>query len=136
MPPRSALEPLDITALLPHVVLVDVLRDPLRFRYRLIGTFVTGLAERDATGRFLDRALYGPALEAMIWPYHQVLQTGAPIATLSGVLFADRDWHSVENMFVPFGEDGVVELVAICVDVNRNKMQRERSQGLILNWAE
>jgi hypothetical protein len=136
MPPRGALDPLDMTALLPHIVLVDVLREPLRFRYRLIGTFVTGLAERDATGRFLDRALYGPALEAMIWPYHQVIESGAPIATLSGVLFADRDWHCVENLFVPFGEDDLVELVAICVDIDRDKVRRDLNHGLILDWAQ
>jgi hypothetical protein len=135
MPPRSALDPLEMTTLLPHIVLVDVLRDPLKFRYRLIGTFVTVLAERDSTGRFLDRALYGPALEAMIWPYHQVLDTGAPIATLSRVLFAERDWHCVENLFVPFGENDMVELVAICVDVNRNKMPGDMNQGLVLDWT-
>lgn len=134
MPPRGALDPLDMTSLLPHVVLVDVLREPLRFRYRLIGTFVTGLAERDVTGRLLDRALYGPALEAMIWPHQEVVRTVAPVATLSGVLFAERDWHCVENLFVPFGEDGEVELVATCVDVDRNKVQRDLTQGLVLDW--
>lgn len=135
MPPRSALDPLDVIKLLPHIVLVDVLRDPLQFRYRLVGTFVTGLAERDATGRFLDRKLYGPNLDAMIWPHLQVVESCAPVATLSGVLFAERDWHSVENMFVPFGSKGVVELVAVCVDVDRNRMQRDMNYGLVLDWA-
>lgn len=135
MPPRGTLDPLGITTLLPHIVLVDVLRDPLQFRYRLVGTFVTGLAGRDATGRFLDRALYGRYLEAMIWPHQEVVRTASPVATLSGVLFAERDWHCVENLFVPFGADGTVELIATCVDVDRNKVQRDLNQGLVLDWA-
>ena len=53
----------------------------------------------------------------------------------SGVLFAQRDWHSVENIFVPFGEDGAVELIAVCVDVHRDKAQRDLSHGLVLDWA-
>lgn len=135
MPPRGALDPLAVTKLLPHIVLVDVLRDPDRLRYRLIGTFVTGLAGRDATGRILDRSLYGPYLEAMIWPYEESVRRAAPVATLSGVLFAERDWHCVENLFVPFGEDGNVEMLATCVDVDRNKVQRDLTQGLVLDWT-
>jgi hypothetical protein len=135
MPRREALDPIDIPALLPHIVLVDVFRDPLRLKYRLIGTFVTTLAERDATNRFIDRDLYGEALEAMMWPYQQVLEQGRPAATLSPVLFAERDWHNVENVFLPFGADGVIELIAVCVDVNRTEGQRQMTHGLILDWA-
>jgi hypothetical protein len=134
MPPRHALDPIDIPALLPHLVLVDVMREPLQFRYRLIGTFVTGLAERDSTGRFLDRALYGDALEAMIWPYLQIIEKSTPTATLSGVLFAERDWHSVENLFVPFGEEGLIEMIAVCVEVDRNGVKSGVNHGLILDW--
>jgi len=135
MPPRGALDPLAITTLLPHIVLVDVLHDTAQLRYRLIGTFVTGLAGRDATGRILDRSLYGSYLEAMIWPYEETVRTAAPVATLSGVLFAERDWHCVENLFVPFGADGAVEMLATCVDVDRDKVQRDLGRGLILDWT-
>ncbi|HUT50416.1 MAG TPA: PAS domain-containing protein [Alphaproteobacteria bacterium] len=133
-PPRSALDPLEITQLLPHIVVVDVMREPARFRYRLIGTVLTGLAGRDATGRFLNRALYGRFLEAMIWPYQKVVETGAPVATLSGILFTERDWHCIENMFVPFGEGGQIDVIAVCADADRNKLQRDLSQGLVLDW--
>lgn len=45
MPARADLDPAEIKLLLPHLVLMDVLRDaspdwPLDFRYRLIGTHV------------------------------------------------------------------------------------------------
>lgn len=140
MPPRSALDPVDIAPLLPHIVLVEVLRDPLRFRYRLIGTFVTGLAGRDATGQLLDHTLYGRNLGAVVWPYQQVVERREPVATLSGLLFADRDWQCVENMFVPFredgegGESGEVAKIAVCIDVNANRGQHDLTSGLVIDW--
>ena len=57
-PAHGDIDPLQIPRpLLPHLVLTDVIHDPLRLRYRLIGTFVTALAGRDATGRWLDESL-------------------------------------------------------------------------------
>ena len=44
----------DLRELLPWLVLVDVLGDPPRFRYRLVGTGQTRVMERDLTGRWLD----------------------------------------------------------------------------------
>jgi hypothetical protein len=134
MPPRGALDPLDIAPLLPHIVLVDVLGGPMRLRYRLIGTFVTELAGRDATGRFVDRALYGRNLEAVAWPYRQVAQTRAPVATLSGALFSDRDWQCIENMFVPFGDGEAVEMIAVCIDLDSSRIQRDITTGRVLDW--
>ena len=71
----------------------------------------------------------------MLWPYLQIIENSLPTATLSGVLFAERDWHSVENLFVPFGTDGVIEMIAVCVEVDRNGVKSDVSHGLILDWA-
>src|SRR5215472_4666223 len=38
MPSRKDFDPLDIPQILPYVMLVDVLRDPLDFRFRLLGS--------------------------------------------------------------------------------------------------
>jgi PAS domain-containing protein len=38
MPPRSDIDPVEIPRLLPYVMLIDVVREPLDFRYRLMGT--------------------------------------------------------------------------------------------------
>lgn len=53
MPARSDLDPVDIPALLRHLILLDVTYDPLRFRVRLYGTEVIELRGRDLTGRYL-----------------------------------------------------------------------------------
>src|SRR5215469_5086608 len=59
MPSRRDLDPSEIVKLLPHIYMVDVLRDPLRFRYRLIGTAICAFLGRDYTGRAVDAATYG-----------------------------------------------------------------------------
>lgn len=38
LPARAAFDPLDMRKLLGRIVIVDVLSDPLRFRFRLVGT--------------------------------------------------------------------------------------------------
>lgn len=54
LPGRAHFDPVDIPSLLPYLVLLDVQQEPLRFRYRLIGTHVEKLREGDHTGRWLD----------------------------------------------------------------------------------
>lgn len=53
MPARGDLDPVDIPALLPHLILLDVTHDPLRFQVRLYGTGIVELRGRDLTGRYL-----------------------------------------------------------------------------------
>ncbi|MGO8913260.1 MAG: PAS domain-containing protein [Bradyrhizobium sp.] len=49
-------DPRKIPYLLPWIWLVDVQRDPLRFKYRLVGAAQSELAKSDPTGRWLDEA--------------------------------------------------------------------------------
>lgn len=53
MPARPDLDPVDIPELLPHLILLDVTYDPMRFRVRLYGTGVRDLRGTDLTGRWL-----------------------------------------------------------------------------------
>jgi hypothetical protein len=54
MPSRADLDPLHIPHLLPHVILVDVLREPLNFRYRLIGSLHDRILGSDHRGRLFS----------------------------------------------------------------------------------
>lgn len=53
-PPRSAINPAEVTSLLPTIALIDVVGDPPRFRIRLFGTGLVAAYGRDLTGKFLD----------------------------------------------------------------------------------
>lgn len=56
MPSRTDIDPIEIPRLLPYVVLIDVLREPIDFHYRLIGTQACVTMGRDFTGRFFPRS--------------------------------------------------------------------------------
>ena len=106
LPAWKSFDPTAVRSLLPHLIVVDCLADPLRFRFRLIGTFVTSMAGRDSTGLMLDETLYGERLEAMIWDYRRCAETAEPLATLGTVHFVERDWVVAEHIFLPFGPPG------------------------------
>jgi hypothetical protein len=53
-PSRGDIDPLDFAYVLGHVTLLDVLRDPLRFRFRIHGTEMVRRAGYDLTGKFVD----------------------------------------------------------------------------------
>lgn len=50
MPARGEIDPLDIVPALPNLIIFDVQRDPLDFRYRLIGTEIDKHSSHSYTG--------------------------------------------------------------------------------------
>ncbi len=54
MPRRAEIDPLDLRKMLPHIFLVDVEDGGRRFRYRLVGSALAEIVERDLTGVYLD----------------------------------------------------------------------------------
>ena len=64
-PDRAQLDPADIKALLPFILLSEVEADPFRVRYRLVGTRAVNKVGFDYTGGYLD-ALW-PAADVAPW---------------------------------------------------------------------
>jgi hypothetical protein len=57
LPRRQDIEPADLKPLLPYMMVVDVIGEPMRVRYRLVGTKVAVATGLDFTGRFLDELI-------------------------------------------------------------------------------
>lgn len=138
MPCWREFDAVAVPQLLRHLVVVQVTHAPLAFRYRLIGTYVTAIAGRDATGRALDAALYGDRLEAILWSFRRVAETGAPVASLGHVNFSTRDWIATEHVFLPFGPPGgPVDIILSGLD-RRDGDQRlaavPRGGAAVLDW--
>lgn len=51
IPARADIDPIDIPALLEHLILVDVLQNPLDFRYRLVGGHIVQHSGRNVQGQ-------------------------------------------------------------------------------------
>ncbi|MCR9212655.1 MAG: PAS domain-containing protein [Proteobacteria bacterium] len=135
-PARKDIDPLHIPKVLPVLTLVDVSHDPLRFRYRLIGTKITEMAKRDATGKWLDEDLYGDRTDDMLWIFRTCSTEKAPIAVRENIQFIDKSWVLVEALAVPLGEtDERVDIIMICVEVVDNpKFEHPQDTSFLLNW--
>lgn len=67
-------------ALLPNLILVEVQRDPLRFRYRLAGSRVDLVSGKPLSGKWMDEAFADhPNAAALIDEYIEVVATGRPM---------------------------------------------------------
>ncbi len=82
-PSRADIDPLDIPLLLKYLLLIEVERlQPMRIRFRLVGTNFRQFFGRDLTGLTRDEAELkdGPegGLAAMMADWREVLQRGEP----------------------------------------------------------
>jgi len=107
LPGRDHFDPLDVPTLLPNLLLVDVERDPYRFRCRLMGTTVVKAFRADHTGQYLDDALDDFRNSNAYRLRVQVAETWMPgyykgPATLSFAL----DFSDFECIHLPLAGDG------------------------------
>ena len=111
LPGRRDVDPVAMKALLPQIYMVDVLVRPpgRRYRWRLLGTGITGMAGRDSTGRFFDEIYEGEALSNFLRSFDAVVDSARPMRSYGSFAFADnaRDYVTFEAMEVPLASDGV-----------------------------
>jgi hypothetical protein len=113
-PMRADIDPADITKLLPHIMLVDIMRLPFRVRYRLVGTEIARMAHFDFTGHFLDQLTFESG-DAMDWLgcYRQVAETGLPGFGVVHWLSPGAAHRWVEFLICPLSTDG--QTVTQCI---------------------
>jgi hypothetical protein len=108
LPGRQHMSPTDIGPLLPRVWMLDVVRSPLRFRYRLVGTAEVRTLGRELTGQWLDEA--HPEFQsdpAAIDRYRFMVETGEATWRRGQVHWGhDSEHQIVENCMVPLAADG------------------------------
>ncbi len=120
MPARADIDPAAITALLPHVVLMDVLRTadpdwPLDFRYRLIGTQVDAMMNGRYTGLRMSQ-LPHQRPPARIWTsLQQVSEGGRPTVNRVPYVGPHKDYLSVVDIVMPLSSDGAAVDMLFCM---------------------
>lgn len=119
LPGRQHIAPEDIVPLLSRLWMLDVFRNPLRFRYRLVGTDITRSVQRELTGMWLDEVQPQSLTNVNLRDrYRFILETGRPTWRRGNTLW-DRDPHHrmVENCLAPLASDGetVDKIIAVSV---------------------
>lgn len=107
LPGRQHFDPSRIARLLPWVWLLDVSRQPLRFRYRLIGTAHVEAGGWDATGRWLDEA-HPRFLASSAYPQFCAVAERAVVAYYQGrpTYVVQKDFIQIERLVMPLAQDG------------------------------
>lgn len=102
---RPDFDPIDVPRLLPHLWLFDVLRDPLDFRYRVVGTNIAASMSTDPTGRKLSE-FYADKLDviAPVWERMALtVETGRASWRRGPAIATRHDTRdTIENLMLPF----------------------------------
>ena len=102
-PTKAAIDPVEFSYILGYVTLVDVERDPRRYRFRLDGSILVELSGADYTGRYLHE-LPGEEYVAFIKDtYDRVVDSGQPHRYRKNGLF-DQQHFSEETIILPLGD--------------------------------
>jgi CheY-like chemotaxis protein len=108
LPGRQHFDPVTIPDLLAYLFLVDVERNPPRFKYRLVGTEYVRMMGRDLTGRYLDDV--HPGFLGPIRDQYVRIAEHSQFAYRKGrVMFTAtlRDHFIVERLALPLARNGI-----------------------------
>ena len=111
LPPRGALKPEELVQVLGKVNLLAVLRDPLRFVFRIRGSVIAELHDSDMTGRDVSGMQPPVYRDMLIRHYTEAVESAAP--TLYDIHQArGRHDSSYRRIILPLGTpEGLVEML-------------------------
>lgn len=102
--------------------MLDVEREPLRFRYRLVGTEQVAAMGADLTGRYLDEA-HPRFVTSLTYPDYVAAAERGEVRLHRGppTFHINKDYVSIERLLLPLAADGskVDKLLAITVYFRR-----------------
>jgi hypothetical protein len=119
MPRREDIVPEELGDLLPWVMLVDVIGDPVRFRLRLTGTGVVREYGKEVTGRYMDEIDLGSQRDTVLDDYRRAVRERRPVASSYDYQKSDRRWITYERILLPLANDGETINMLLCGMVMR-----------------
>ena len=109
-PKRKQLDPLDLgAAILPYLILIDVVNDGEDFRYRLVGSALALAAGCDFTGKTVREFVQPEKLSEIIESYERCLKTGQICCSFGDFGDTNREFIQYERLVLPLcNEDGKI----------------------------
>jgi hypothetical protein len=112
-PTRADIDPLDFSYVLGHVMLLDVLHGPLRFKYRVHGTEMVRRAAYDLTGKFLDDLPITEYRQYVQERCERLVRDREPLLIRYNRTLDDRKRH-YEALWLPLSDDGENVTMLLC----------------------
>lgn len=106
MPARSDLDPVDMKALLPHLILIDVVPDERRYVYRLVGTQEVEMRGADPTGKAVKDAYYAESAGETMSYLDRVVATQKPVLYRGTYQPTSTRTQEEDVLFLPLSKGG------------------------------
>ncbi|SDG55581.1 MULTISPECIES: PAS domain-containing protein [Thalassobaculum] len=107
VPDRADFEFEELAPWFGHVIIMDMLEDAADFRYRLVGTAVTGFLNRDYTGRTVMESNYSGAQQKVLDTFRRPAREGRPVFRRGYVIWAvDKSWRTYQSVHCPITAGG------------------------------
>lgn len=106
MPRRDEIDPSEISLLLPHIMLLDVV-DGDQFRYRMVGTALDGVIGVNATGHKIDEVMAaGPYVDYVQGIFREVMEQKVPLYAECEHGDDSVEPHATLRLVMPLSDDG------------------------------
>lgn len=114
LPARADIDPMAMRVALGNISLIEVHRDPLRFRIRLAGSYQAKRLETDPTGMWLDEMPAPEYREVLIGRLKEIVARPEPLLAHNRQMM-DEHWYDYEALWLPLANDGeTVDMVMAC----------------------
>jgi len=115
LPARDDIDPAEIKAALPNVMITAISYQPLRVLYRLVGTEVVNWSRTDFTNRYADELVFES--DAIDWTdfYRPVVEARKPAYGISDWVGEKHGSQWVETVICPLSSDG--EVIDRCIAI-------------------
>lgn len=105
MPSREDIDPSEISALLPHIMLIDVL-DGERFRIRMVGTALDEATGLNATGRLIGEVMPdGAYADYVLALFQEIVREKCPVYAECEHGDPELVTHATIRLIMPLSED-------------------------------
>ncbi len=108
MPSRTDIDPFDLKRHLGNIALIDVEHAgaDFRLRYRLVGSNITALMDRDVTNRYYDEIYDGNVMTNVNTNFRWIFNNLAPLRSYGQADPPGKSVYSYEILNLPLSENG------------------------------
>lgn len=116
MPARADFDPVDLKYALGYLSLIDVRRNPLRFRFRIHASNIAGRVGFDLTGKDVDAIADVHYRKLVRAHYISVVEQRRPVVEFRDRVMTDNVCLHCEVLALPLADDGeTVDRIMTCM---------------------
>lgn len=132
-PAKRDIDPTDIVSCLPFMTIAEIHREPLRIRYRLVGTEIVRLRGGDHTWKWMHELGWDQeTLAEFLTQYDTMLRLRRPIFGVDDILWTDGRPRIYEWSILPLADDGTTISHCIVIEDLRASGRPLRSESFDL----